>query len=168
MQQKIFILPPKEWINVIKTTTAMRDFASSCISKTNFAGVDVCLFDLCTCLDYAFDVDTRFANASQESIILIFVPNAHDCHFMQQLISKMYITELINEEQCEKQQKIKESMLRIDEVEWKREGENPKKGILSSKRKNQSPPSHTKKVWEKGGEAKKKKVTLMLLNTNTH
>ncbi len=81
-------LPPGEWTNFIKTATTMEDFASSCIPKTNFIGVDVCLFELCTCLDYSFEMDIRLANALQASIIVIFVPSADECHFMQQFIKK--------------------------------------------------------------------------------
>ena len=50
-------LPPGAWTHFIKTATIMKDFASSCIPKTNFIGVDVCLFELCTCLDYGFEMD---------------------------------------------------------------------------------------------------------------
>ena len=85
------ILPPSEWTNFIKTTTAMRDFASSCIPKTNFAGVDVFPFDLCSCLDYSFDMD-QIANATHASIIVIFLPNADECHFMQQFIKRIIST----------------------------------------------------------------------------
>ena len=115
------ILPPCEWTNFVKTATAMRDFASSCIPKTNFAGVDVCLFDLCTCLDYGFDMDICLAHALQASIM--FVPSAHECHLMQQLIPKIYIKELINEEQFEEQQNLRETMLRIEEAVHQREVE---------------------------------------------
>ena len=50
-------LPPGEWTNLVKVTKLMKDFALACIPKTNFPGVDVCLFDLCTCLDYGVEMD---------------------------------------------------------------------------------------------------------------
>jgi hypothetical protein len=50
------ILPPREWANFVKVTKAMMDFALTCIPKINFPGVDICLFDLCTCLDYGIEM----------------------------------------------------------------------------------------------------------------
>jgi hypothetical protein len=41
----------------MKITSVMTDFASSCIPKINFPGVDACLFDLSTCLDYGAQMD---------------------------------------------------------------------------------------------------------------
>jgi hypothetical protein len=46
-----------EWISFMKITSVMKDFASSCIPKVNFPGVDACLFDLSTCLDYGIQMD---------------------------------------------------------------------------------------------------------------
>jgi hypothetical protein len=51
------ILPPGEWTNFVKVTKAMKDFALTCIPKTNVPGVDVCLFDLCACLAYGVEMD---------------------------------------------------------------------------------------------------------------
>ncbi len=90
----------------------MKNFASSCIPKTDFIGVDEYLFALCTCLNYGFETDILLSNVLQASIIVIFVPNADECHFMQQFIKKMYIKELKREEEHEEQQKLKETKLR--------------------------------------------------------
>ena len=51
------ILPPREWTNFVKVTEGMNNFALKCIPKTNFQRVDVCLFELCTCLDYGIEMD---------------------------------------------------------------------------------------------------------------
>ena len=67
----------------------MKDFGSTCILKTNFPGVDVCLFDLCTCLDYGDEMDVRHANASQASMVVIFVPNTNECHATEKFIQKL-------------------------------------------------------------------------------
>jgi hypothetical protein len=65
------VLPPGEWTNFVKVTETMKNFALTCIPKTNFSGVDVCLFDLCTCLDYDVEMNIRLANASQASMVVI-------------------------------------------------------------------------------------------------
>ena len=85
-------LPPGEWTNFIKTATSMKNFTSSSVPKTNFIGVDVCLIELCACLVYGFEMDIPLANALQASIIVIFVPNADECHFMQQFIKRIIST----------------------------------------------------------------------------
>ena len=46
---------------------------------------------------------------------------------MQQFISKMYIKELKREEECEEQQKLKETEQRNEEPEWTIEEENKKR-----------------------------------------
>ncbi len=62
----------------------------------------------------------------QASTFVTFVPYADECYFMQHFISKMYIEELINEEQHQEQQKLKETMLRIDKSELKNKEEHKK------------------------------------------
>jgi hypothetical protein len=64
-------LPTGEWTNFMKITTVTKDFASSCLPEKNFSGIDVCLFDLSTCLDYGIQMDIRLANASQASMVVI-------------------------------------------------------------------------------------------------
>ena len=51
------VLPTGKWTNFAKTAQAMKDLASKSIPKTNFLGIDLCLFELSTCLDYGFDMD---------------------------------------------------------------------------------------------------------------
>jgi hypothetical protein len=88
-------LPPGEWTNLVKVTKLMKDFALACIPKTNFPGVDVCLFDLCMCLDYGVEMDIRLANTSQASIVVLFVPNANECHATKKFIQKLFLKELV-------------------------------------------------------------------------
>jgi hypothetical protein len=82
-------LPTGEWTNFMKITTVMKDFASSCIPEKDFSGIDVCLFDLSTCLDYGIQMDIRLANASQASMVVIFVPNVNECPVMQKFVAKL-------------------------------------------------------------------------------
>ena len=128
------VLPPGEWTNFVKVTEAMKDFALKCIPKTNFPGVDVCLFDMCTCLDYGVEIDIRLANASQASMVVIFVPNVNECQATQKFIRKLYIKELVREEERIEKQRLEE----IEEAERKQEEENKKNGIPSRKRKKSS------------------------------
>ena len=73
----------------------MKDFALACAPKTNFPRVDICLFDLCTCLDYGVEMDIRLANTSQASIVVLFVPNASECHATKKFIQKLFLKELV-------------------------------------------------------------------------
>jgi hypothetical protein len=84
------VLPPGELTNYVKVTEAMMNFALICIPKTNFPGVDVCLFDLCTCLNYGIEMDIRLADASQASMVVIFVPNANECPATQKFIETVH------------------------------------------------------------------------------
>lgn len=80
------VLPSGDWRNFVKIAQTMKDFASKSIPKTNFQGVDIHLFELSTCLDYGFEMDVELANVLQAIIIVIFVPNVDECHFMKQFI----------------------------------------------------------------------------------
>jgi hypothetical protein len=84
---------------MVKVTKAMKDFALKCIPKTNFPGVDVCLFELCTCLDYGVEMDIRLAYASQASMVIIFSLNVNECQATQKFIRKLHIKELVREEE---------------------------------------------------------------------
>jgi hypothetical protein len=91
-------LPIGEWTNFMKITTVMKDFASSCIPEKNFSGIDVCLFDLSTCLDYGIQMDIRLANASQASMVVIFVPNVNECPVMQKFVAKLFTKKAVPKE----------------------------------------------------------------------
>jgi len=123
------VLPSGEWPNFVKTAHAMRDLASASIPKTHFLGVDICLFELSTCLDYGFEMDVRLANASQASIIVLFVPNADECHFMQQFIPQMYTKELVMEEQHEEQNRTQETEVENDEASPKRKKKKTQRSL---------------------------------------
>ena len=71
---------------------------------------------------------------------------------MQQFIPKMYIKELINEEQHEEQQKWKETMLRIEEA-------GRRKPKIITKKKEKSTITHTKGSGEK---VTQRKMTFLL------
>ena len=43
-------------IDFVMVTKAMKDLTLTCIVKTNFPEVDVCLFDLFSCVDYGAEV----------------------------------------------------------------------------------------------------------------
>ena len=122
-------LPSGEWPNFVRTAQAMGDLASASIPKTNFLGVDICLFELSTCLDYGFEMDVRLANASQASIIVLFVPNADECHFMQQFIPQMYTKELVMEEQHEEQNRTQEAEVENDEASPKRKKKKTQRSL---------------------------------------
>ena len=168
-------LPLGEWTNFMKICTAMKDFASACVPKTNFRGVDLCFFELCTCLDYGIHMDIRLANASQASLVVMFVPNADECPVMQQFIPKLYIKQIIRDEELVKQQQQKETALKMEETEKKREEEAKVNGKPLSKRKKSSVKS--KKAMhetsfvdtgEDGFNVMKHKHLLMLVHAPTH
>lgn len=69
-------------------------------------------------------MDIYLANASQASIIVSFVPNADESHFMQHFFPKMCIKELIKNEQLEEQKRLQEAELRNEEAELARKEEN--------------------------------------------
>ena len=54
------------------------------------------------------------------SIILLFVPNADECHFMQQFIRQMYTKERKREEQHEEQNRTQEAEVEKDKASPKR------------------------------------------------
>ena len=75
----------------------------------------------------------------QASIIIIFVPNADECHFIQQLIKNMFIKELKREEEREEQQKLKETKLRNEEAKQMMEGKTKKRSFFTeTKNKDKS------------------------------
>ena len=73
------------------------------------------------------------------------------------VIPKMYIKELIHDEQRDEQQNLRETMPRMEEAERKREEENQKRNAVTKKEKKKSPPSHKKRF---GGRSQKEKDDL--------
>ncbi len=80
-------------------------------------------------------MDIQLANASQASLVVVFVPNADKCHVMQQFMPKLYIKQIINDEELVKQQQQKEIALKMEETEKKREEEDKVNGKPLHQRK---------------------------------
>ncbi len=62
-------------------------------------------------------------------MVIIFVPNNNECQAIQKFIRKLYIKELVREEEWIEKQRLEE----IEEADQKQEEENEKNGIPSRK-----------------------------------
>jgi hypothetical protein len=97
----------------------------------------------------------------------IFVPNATECHATQKFIRKLYIKELVREEERVEKQRLEE----IEEAERKQEEENKKNGIPTQKRKNRQTRRGGRRklvdVEEKDVDIVAQKYVLMLVHALT-
>lgn len=96
----------------------MREFVSKRIPKTNILGVDVCLFEWSTCMNYHFEMVIDW------QMLLMF--------HMQQFIPKMYIKEILKGKVCVKQQDHK--MRSLEKRKLHRKGKTRKLKHLMWKR----------------------------------